>query len=119
LDDITVKVKRCKLSIDLRDKVAINLNYQRLNNKPSINGISLVGNKTSKELNLLSSRPIDYSTVNLESANKSDYLVILGNDSINKKLKIKEISSHLIRTVNEVPNNMELGSYIFLSMEDK
>ena len=34
-------------------------NYERLNNKPQINGVELSGNKTAKELGLASSSQVE------------------------------------------------------------
>lgn len=107
------------IHIEFGDKVNFNRDYVRLENKPSINGIILVGNKTSKDLSVLSNNSDDYGEVNLRSANKADFLLLTNNRKDTAKMKLSEISSHIVQTVSEIPSDLEVGNYVFLLKEDK
>lgn len=106
------------IHIDFDSKVTLNKDYLRLENKPSINGIVLIGNKTAKALSILSCNSDDYSEVNLKSANKADFLLLANNQKDTKKMKLSEISSHTVQTVSEIPTDLEVGNYVFLLKED-
>jgi len=119
LSDIRQQDNRATINIDLRKDVSLNTNYLRLTNKPSINGVELTGNKTSEELNLLSNNQSEYEQIELESAGDADFLLVLGNENQPKKMKISELSSRTMQTAETMPENLEIGSYIFLLMEDR
>ena len=110
---------RATINIDLRKDVSLNTNYLRLTNKPSINGVELTGNKTSEELNLLSNNQSEYEQIELESAGDADFLLVLGSENQPKKMKISELSSRTMQTAEKMPESLEIGSYIFLLMEDR
>ena len=119
MSDIRQQDNRATINIDLRKDVSLNTNYLRLTNKPSINGVELTGNKTSEELNLLSNNQSEYEQIELESAGDADFLLVLGNENQPKKMKISELSSRTMQTAETMPENLEIGSYIFLLMEDR
>jgi len=104
--------------IDITKSVYLSNDYLRLNNKPSINSVELTGNKTAEELNLLSNDLQQYTQITLESADKADFFLLLGSDNQPKKMKIGELSSRTMQTVDKIPSNLEIGSYIFLLMEE-
>ena len=117
--ELKAQVNNRSITVDVTKAVYINNNYLRLNNKPSINGVQLNGNKNADELNLLSKIPEQYTQISLESADKADFLLVLGKDNQPKKMKIGDISSRTLQTVKVVPSDFEIGSYIFLLMEGK
>ena len=119
MSDIRQQDNRATINIDLRKDVSLNTNYLRLTNKPSINGVELTGNKTSAELNLLSNNQSEYEQIELESAGDADFLLVLGSENQPKKMKISELSSRTMQTAETMPENLEIGSYIFLLMEDR
>lgn len=119
MNKIDIQANNGGITVDVTKAVYINNNYLRLNNKPSINGVELNGNKNADELNLLSKSPEQYTQIDLESADKADFLLVIGNDSKSKKIRIGEISSRTIKTVETLPSDFEVGSYIFLLMEGK
>ena len=119
MSDLRQQDNRATINIDLRKDVSLNTNYLRLTNKPSINGVELTGNKTSEELNLLSNNQSEYEQIELESAGDADFLLVLGNENQPKKMKISELSSRTMQTAETMPENLEIGSYIFLLMEDR
>ena len=115
---ITSQVIGRNITIDISERVYTNKNYLRLSNKPSINGVELSGNKTSTELNILSNNPNEYENVSMKSANKADFLILTNGNQTPKKMVLREISSHLTYTADEIPEDLEVGNYIFLLKEN-
>ena len=118
MSNIHSQIKRNSISINYGSRVAVNKNYLRLDNKPSINGIELTGNKTSNELSILSNNSDNYSQVSRKSANKADFLLLLNNQGTTKKLAIGEITQHTVQTLSEIPSDLEVGNYVFLLKEE-
>ena len=118
MSEIISQIRDNKIILDLNKSVYINTNYLRLSNKPSINGVELSGNLTSNDLNLLSNDKDSYTQIDLESAEKTDFLLVLGQEGTPKKLKLGEITSRAIQTVSILPDNLPVGSYVFLLKED-
>ena len=114
MGEIRTQVSGNKISLNISDKVTIATNYLRLTNKPSINSIELTGNKTAKELNLLSNNSNSYKQTTLKSVSNTDFLLLLNNLGETKKAKINEITSHFIETRDEIDDDLEIGNYIFL-----
>ena len=115
---IDLQHSRDSISIDIRKNISLNSNYLRLSNKPSINGVELVGNLTSEELNLLSNNQTEYEEIELESADRADFLLALGQDGQPKKLRLGELTSRTMQTLDEIPYDLEIGSYVFLKKEE-
>ena len=116
--EIGLQDKRESIDIDIRRNISLNSNYLRLSNKPSVNGVELVGNLTSEELNLLSSNQTEYEEIELKSADRADFLLALGQDGQPKKLKLGELTSRTMQTLDEIPQDLEIGSYVFLRKEE-
>ena len=116
--EITPQENRHHIEIDRSKGVYINSNYLRLTNKPSINGVELIGNKTAEELNLLTSNQTEYEQIHLGSAESADFLLALGQDGQPKKLKLGELTSRTMQTLDEIPGDLEIGSYVFLLKEE-
>ena len=116
--DIDLQENRNSITIDIKRNLSLNSNYLRLTNKPSINGVELVGNLTAEELNLLSSNQTEYEEIELESADRADFLLALGQDGQPKKLKLGELTSRTMQTLDEIPEDLEIGSYVFLLKEE-
>ena len=114
LGEIRTQVSGNKINLVISDKVTTATNYLRLTNKPSINSIELTGNKTAKELNLLSNNSNSYKQTTLKSVSNTDFLLLLNNLGETKKAKINEITSHFIETRDEIDDDLEIGNYIFL-----
>ena len=119
MSDVISKQIKNNVTIDLDGRVVVNKNYLRLDNKPSINGVCLEGDKSLSELNLLSNKESEYTQVELNTVDKTDCLLVLGRDGVNKKIEINKISSRTMQTAKELPNTLEVGSYVFLLKEDK
>lgn len=107
-----------RITLNYGSKVTVNKDYLRLENKPSVNGVYLEGNKTANELSILSNNSDNYSQVNRKSANKADFLLLLNNQGTTKKLALGEITQHTVQTLSEVPSDLEVGNYVFLLKEE-
>ena len=119
MSEIKPHVRNKNIVIDLNKSVYVNKNYMRLGNKPSINGVELVGNKTSSDLNLLTNNQTEYEPVHLDSADRADFLLVLGQDGAPKKRQLGELTSRTMQTLSEIPDDLEVGSYVFLLKEEK
>lgn len=113
-----LQVKRHGVSLEIGNNVVVNKDYLRLENKPSINGIELNGNKTAVELSVLSNNSDTYKEVSRKSANKADFLLLVNNRDNAKKMPLREISQHMVQTLENIPEDLEIGNYVFLLKED-
>jgi hypothetical protein len=104
----TVKVK-------VRQGITLSDNYQRLQNKPKINGLELSENKTAKELSLLSIKIADYSDLE-EGAKEAPFLLMLTVNSEPCKISLTEITKDKFQTADELSDDIPVGSYIFLKI---
>lgn len=114
-----LQVKRHGVSLEIGKNVVVNKDYLRLENKPSINGVELNGNKTAVELSILSNNSDTYEEVSRKSANKADFLLLVNNRENTKKMPLREISQHMVQTLENIPEDLEIGNYVFLLKEDK
>ena len=119
MSDVNSQVRDKHIIIDMNKSVYINKNYLRLTNKPSINGVELIGDKSSADLNLLTNNQTDYEPVHLNSADRADFLLVLGQSGSPKKLQLGELTSRTMQTLSEIPEDLEVGSYVFLLKEEK
>lgn len=113
-----LQVKRHGVSLEIGSNVVVNKDYLRLENKPSINGIELNGDKTAIELSILSNNSDTYEEVSRKSANKADFLLLVNNRDNAKKMPLREISQHMVQTLDDIPDDLEIGNYVFLLKED-
>ena len=118
MNELDTQIPNRNITINLSDKVSVNSNYLRLNNKPSINGVELIGNMQSSDLNLLTNNLDTYSQVDIKSASKDDFLLLTSDEGTTQKMKLGEITSHLFSTQNTISGDMEIGSYVFLLKEE-
>lgn len=93
--------------------------YKNLINHPTINGVEVSGNLVSKELNLLSSKPADYKSLENGVDNEDEdekYLIILGEDGTPLKVAVKTMAKNLstIKTTDEIDESMGIGEYRFI-----
>ena len=116
--NIKPQANKHNITIDFTKGVYVNNNYLRLSNKPSINGVELTGDKTAEELNLLTSNQTEYEQIHLGSAESADFLLALGQDGQPKKLQLGELTSRTMQTLDEIPEDLEIGSYVFLLKEE-
>lgn len=108
-------------SVKLHRHISILPNdYANLVNLPTLNGVTLLGDLKSTELNLLSSAKEDYEDTSLEDAQAQDgYLVVLLPNSTPKCVSLSYIRSALdveggFLTVDEFNPDAPVGSYQFV-----
>lgn len=98
--------------------VSIYNDYMHLNNKPSINGIDLIGNKTATELNLLTSNIAVYTIERIEEIKKDAFMLALTEDKHVFKISLEDITVGRFITAEALPKEMRIGSYVFLKKEE-
>lgn len=96
--------------------------YPGLNNLPSINGVTLIGDKAGSNLSLLSNVPSDYDTVSLLDAGKKEtFVVVLGVDGEKaKKVPILDFTQSIsgFTTNEEINPNVAVGAYQFVEVKN-
>jgi hypothetical protein len=117
MDKVIVK-QRQKVKVQLGQSVSVSDDYLRLSNKPSINGVALTGDKTYKDLNILSSKPSEYQDINLGAADAGSFLIIL-SETDNKKVKLCELTEGRLKTADAMPDDTQVGNYVFLLKGEK
>ena len=91
--------------------------YRGLINLPTINGAEVTGDMIAKELSLLSSRVEDYNEHELEAGeNEGKYFVLVGEGEEVAKVPAKTVAKtlSLIKTTDEIDDDMEVGAYRFV-----
>ena len=98
--------------------VTVSGNYNRLVNKPQINGVVLEGNKTSQELNLLTNDVQGYETLTLGTAKPESYVLLFPEDGEPGKITLGEVTSGKFETTDDI-DKVNVGNYVFKKLEDK
>ena len=97
--------------------VTVSGNYNRLVNKPQINGVELSGNMTSKELNLLANDMQSYETLTLGEMSKPSYVIVVSAEGQPSKVALDEVTSGKFITTDNV-EDIDVGNYLFKKVED-
>lgn len=95
--------------------------YKLLTNHPKINGVILLGDIKSDELNLLSSKVEDYETISLIDSYESAHLIVLTEGKA-AKIALKDLpgaSDSSFVTSDKLNTNAPIGSYQFVEKEYK
>ena len=108
-----------QVSVRLRQSVSVSDNYNRLLNKPRVNGVELTGNKTWKDLSLLTNDHAAYEELKPGAADSGSFLLLLSPSGETNKMRLGESTRGHIQTVKKLPGNLEPGSYVFLLKEEK
>lgn len=92
--------------------------YGQLENIPTLNGVSLLGNLSGKDLNLLPTQKDEYETTTVESAAKGGYVVCLGA-SEPQKVPISEFleQSKNVMTTDELKTDVRIGTIQLVIMK--
>lgn len=92
--------------------------YSLLENLPTLNGVSLLGNLSGKDVNLLSSNVDEYETVNLSDIEEEDYVICVGKNSA-VKVPIADFieESKSVKTGSEFDEDAPLGTIQFVIIE--
>ena len=91
--------------VNVTPGITVTYNYNRLKNKPSINGKPLDGKMTASELNLLSNDVTDYEEIKLGVDKRDSFILVVGEGKLQAVDKITE----------DIPD----GDFVFKKMEDK
>ncbi len=105
--------------IQIRKVVSVLPNdYSLLENLPTLNGVSLLGNLSGKDVNLLSSNVDEYETVNLSDIEEEDYVICVGKNSA-VKVPIADFieESKSVKTGSEFDEDAPLGTIQFVIIE--
>lgn len=87
--------------------------YEKIINKPKINGSELSGDNSSAKLSLLDSRTKTYPLNTLENARKNNNSIILMNANGNTLLPFDELLKGRIETKDRFDIKSQVGDYIF------
>ena len=89
--------------------------YSLLENLPTLNGVSLLGDLSGKDVNLLSSADEDYDTVRLSEIESEDYVVCIGKKSA-VKVPIADFieESKSVKTVDVLDKDAHIGTIQFV-----
>lgn len=91
--------------------------YRGLINLPTLNGVEISGDQTSKDLSILPSRVDEYEDLNLEEgSNEGKYFVLVGDDETTAKVPAETVAKTLsiLKTTEELDENMDVGAYRFV-----
>lgn len=91
--------------------------YRGLINLPTVNGVEVSGDLTSKDLSVLSSQVGNYDEFDLdEGNNEGKYFVLVGNDETTAKVPAQTVAKTLsiLKTTEELDEDMDVGSYRFV-----
>ena len=91
--------------------------YRGLVNLPTVNGVEVSGDLTSKDLSILSSQVDNYDELDLgEGNNEGKYFVLVGDNETTAKVPAQTIAKTLsiLKTTEELDKDMDVGSYRFV-----
>jgi len=117
---ITAKIVRGESKKPQQVKKVLSLlpsDYRGLINLPTLNGVEVSGDLTSKDLSILSSVADEYEEHNLGEGNdEGKYFVLVGDDETTAKVPANTVAKtlSLIKTTEELDENMDVGSYRFV-----
>lgn len=91
--------------------------YRGLINLPTLNGVEISGDLTSKDLSILPSVAEEYEDHALGEGNdEGKYFVLVGDDETTAKVPAQTVARtlSLIKTTEELDEDMDVGSYRFV-----
>lgn len=117
---ITAKVIRSEAKKPQQVSKVLSLlpsDYRGLINLPTVNGVEVSGDLTSKDLSILSSQADNYDELDLSTGNnEGKYFVLVGSDETTAKVPAQTIAKSLsiLKTTEELDEDMDVGSYRFV-----
>lgn len=117
---ITAKVIRSEAKKPQQVSKVLSLlpsDYRGLINLPTVNGVEVSGDLTSKDLSILSSQADNYDELDLSTGNnEGKYFVLVGSDETTAKVPAQTIAKTLsiLKTTEELDEDMDVGSYRFV-----
>jgi len=100
--------------------ITVSDNYNRLTNKPQINGFTLTGNNTAASLNLLSNQIGEYEEISVAQAGSDSFVLVFPTTGSPSKVKLGDIKAGTFTTAEETvdPEELEVGEFIFKKLEE-
>lgn len=100
---------------DIRLKKVVSVlpnDYSQLENLPSIDGVTLSGDISSKELNLLSSSSAKYETIKLSNlAAKGMYVPVIGEDESSGKVPVDDfLEEGKVKVAETLDEDVSVGT---------
>ncbi len=96
--------------------------YEELQNKPAINGVTLTSSSTADDLHLYSTIPDDHETLTLTTATEGKMSILLLSDSgETAKVSLEDVLNEgtTIQTVDDIDDPaIMVGNYMFLKIND-
>lgn len=109
--------KNCqRVTVAVNPSVSVSDDYNRLLNKPSINDVELTSHSQAAQLNLLTAKAEDYEEMKLGESQDDKFILVLTYGGEAKKVKLSDVK---IKTVASLPQELEVGNYVFLLKEKK
>lgn len=99
--------------------ITVTYNYNRLKNKPSINGKPLDGKMTASDLNLLSNNVTEYEEIKLGVDKRDSFILVVGENGETNKIKLGELVKGKLQTVDKITEDIPDGDFVFKKMEDR
>lgn len=86
--------------------------YSQLENLPRINGVTLSGDISSKELNLLSSSDAEYETIKLSNlTGKGMYVPVIGDDETSCKVPVDDFwEESKVKVTDTLDEDVSVGT---------
>ena len=105
--------------VNVTPGITVTYNYNRLTNKPSINGKPLDGKMTASELNLLSNDVTEYEEIKLGVDKRDSFILVVGENGETNKIKLGELAKGKLQAVDKITEDIPDGDFVFKKMEDK
>ena len=103
-----------KVDIKLRPGISVSDNYNRLLNKPKINGVEIKGNLESEDLNILSNDLSKYEVLSVLPP--EGFVLITTENGETGKFRLKDATTG--RITGEDLSSCEVGDFIIKHMEE-
>lgn len=105
--------------IKVTPSITVTYNYNRLKNKPTINGKPLDGKMTASDLNLLSNNVTEYEEIKLGVDKRDSFILVVGENGETNKIKLGELVKGKLQTVDKITEDIPDGDFVFKKMEEK
>jgi len=102
------------VSVLATPSIKVSGNYQRLTNKPKINGIELNGDKTSSQLSILSNDMTQYEVLSVLT--NDSFVLVINSTGDTKKYPLKQATTGRITGTSVA--SAEVGNFIIKSITE-
>ena len=92
--------------VNVTPGITVTYNYNRLKNKPTING-----------------KPLDdvteYEEIKLGVEKRDSFILVVGENGETNKIKLGELAKGKLQAVDKITEDIPDGDFVFKKMEDK